>query len=119
MTLTDGGTHSNDSNDRAFRIAGAQALRLAAVQAGTTLLEPVMVVEAEAPEDHLGAVIGAINARRGEVTELTERSGVQICTAIVPLAELFGFTDALRSVSQGRASATMTPAGYRPAPDTG
>ena len=119
VTLTDGGTHSNDSNDRAFRIAGAQALRLAAEQAGTTLLEPVMVVEAEAPEDHLGAVIGAINARRGEVIELTERSGVQICTAIVPLAELFGFTDALRSVSQGRASATMTPAGYKPAPDTG
>lgn len=118
VTLIDGGTHSNDSNDRAFRIAGAQALRLAAEHAGTTLLEPVMVIEAEAPEDHLGAVIGAINARRGEVTELTERNGTSICKAIVPLAELFGFTDALRSVSQGRASATMTPAGYKPAPNS-
>ncbi len=80
------------------------------------LLEPVMLVEAEAPGDHLGAVIGSINSRRGEVSELTERNGTSIVRAIVPLAELFGFTDAIRSVSQGRASATMTPAGYRPAP---
>ena len=116
VTLSDGGTHSNDSSERSFRIAGAQALRLAAEQAGTVLLEPVMVVEAEAPEDHLGAVIGAINSRRGEVSELTERNGMSICKAIVPLAELFGFTSSLRSLSQGRASATMTPAGYRPAP---
>lgn len=117
VTLTDGAIHSNDSSERSFRIAGGQALRLAAERFGTTLLEPVMAVEAEAPEDHLGAVIGAINSRRGEVTELTERNGMPICRAIVPLAELFGFTDALRSVSQGRASAAMTPAGYRPAPD--
>ena len=116
VTLTDGAIHSNDSSERSFRIAGGQALRLAAERAGSTLLEPVMVVEAEAPEEHLGAVIGAINARRGEVGELTERNGASICRAVVPLAELFGFTDALRSVSQGRASATMTPAGYRPAP---
>ncbi len=117
VTLTDGATHSNDSSERSFRIAGAQALRLAAERAGTWLLEPVMAVEAEAPEDYLGAVIGAINARRGEVGELTERHGVSIVRAVVPLAELFGFTDALRSVSQGRASAAMSPAGYRPAPD--
>lgn len=62
--LTDGGTHSNDSSERSFRIAGAQALHLAAEHGGTTLIEPVMSVEAGAPEDHLGAVIGAINARR-------------------------------------------------------
>ena len=116
MTLTDGAIHSNDSSERSFRIAGAQALRLATERAGTVLLEPVMAVEAEAPEEHLGAVIGSINSRRGEVSELTERNGSSICKAIVPLAELFGFTDAIRSVSQGRASATMTPAGYRPAP---
>lgn len=116
VTLTDGAIHSNDSSERSFRIAGSQAIRLAAERAGTVLLEPVMMVEAEAPSDHLGAVIGSINARRGEVSELTERGGSSICRAIVPLAELFGFSDSIRSVSQGRASATMTPAGYRRAP---
>lgn len=117
VTLMDGAIHSNDSSERSFRIAGGQALRLAAERAGSILLEPVMVVEAEAPQEHLGSVIGAINARRGQVSDLTERNGASICRAVVPLAELFGFTDALRSVSQGRASAAMTPAGYQPAPD--
>ena len=114
VTLTDGSVHPKDSNDKAFQIAGSQALRRTLERAGTTLLEPIMKVTAEAPDEHFGAVISAINSRRGEVTEIGDRNGMPFCTAHVPLAEMFGFTDALRSVSQGRASASVAPLCYRP-----
>jgi elongation factor G len=114
LTLTDGATHPKDSSEHAFRLAGAAALREAACAAEPVLLEPVMRVIATTPENHLGGVLGLVGSRRGVVVGVDDRHGNKQVNMLVPLAELFGFTGELRSVSQGRASATMTLDGYQP-----
>ncbi len=108
VTLVDGSTHPNDSSEHAFRTAGAMALREAAARAKPVVLEPMMRVIASTPESHLGSVLAAIGARRGTIVGLDDHHGVKQVNALVPLAELFGFAGELRSVSQGRASATVT-----------
>jgi elongation factor G len=108
VTLVDGATHPNDSSEHAFRAAGAAALREAAALADPVVLEPMMRVIASTPENHLGSVLGVIGARRGTIVGVDDHHGDKQVNAIVPLAELFGFTGELRSVSQGRASATVT-----------
>ncbi|MGW9210347.1 elongation factor G [Embleya sp. NPDC055664] len=107
VTLLDGAFHEIDSSETAFRIAGSLAFKEAARLARPTLLEPVMAVEVTTPEDHLGDVIGNLNARRGQVEALTDRSGAKVITALVPLAEMFGYVGDLRSRTSGRASYTM------------
>jgi elongation factor G len=116
LTLVDGATHPNDSSEHAFRAAGAAALREAATLACPVLLEPIMCVVASTPESHLGSVLGLLGSRRGIVVDVDDRQGEKRVTGKVPLAELFGFTGELRSVSQGRASAVMTLDGYQPVP---
>ncbi len=115
LTLVDGAVHPNDSSERAFHQAGALVLREAAALAAPVRLEPVMLVTIDSPDESVGAAVGLVGARRGQLRDVAESDGsTTTITARVPLAELFGFTDALRSVSQGRASASLTPDGYEP-----
>ena len=107
VTLLDGSAHSEDSSELAFRTAGFQAFREAAAQAAPVLLEPVMDVEVTTPEDHMGDVIGDLNARRGRVRSMVERYGAKAVSALVPLAEMFGYVGDLRSRTSGRADYTM------------
>ncbi len=107
VSLYDGSYHEVDSSDIAFKVAGSMAFQDAAKKAGPVLLEPVMEVEVVTPEEYMGDVIGDLNARRGKITELQARTGSQVITAYVPLAEMFGYATQLRSMTQGRATYTM------------
>ncbi|MBB2944543.1 elongation factor G [Actinoplanes lutulentus] len=111
VTLSDGQTHPRDSSEMAFRAAGPFGLRAALHAATLELLEPVAEVTVSAPSDALGAVLGDLAARRAQITD----SGVRTVTAVVPLAELFGYASRLRSRTHGRGTFTSRPAGYRPA----
>ncbi len=106
-TLYDGSYHDVDSSEIAFKIAGSMAFQTAAKRADPTLLEPIMKLEVVTPEEFMGDVIGDLNSKRGRIEELGERGGVRVVTAFVPLAEMFGYTTAIRSMTQGRASSTM------------
>ncbi|MFP6609198.1 MAG: elongation factor G [Deltaproteobacteria bacterium] len=114
--LYDGSYHDVDSSELAFKVAGAQAFRAAAQKASAVLLEPVMAVEVVVPEVYMGDVIGDLNGRRGRVQHMTSRAGAQIVTAVVPLANMFGYATELRSRTQGRATFTMQFAHYEPVP---
>ncbi|MEU1282142.1 elongation factor G [Streptomyces sp. NPDC005805] len=116
VTLTDGAVHAKDSSDLAFRTAGRFALRAALREAGTALLEPVAEVTVTVPADAVGGVLGDLAARRGRVTGQSVRSGSALVTATVPLAELFGYANRLRSRTQGRGTFTSRPDGYAPVP---
>jgi elongation factor G len=107
VTLTDGAYHEVDSSAVAFEIAGRAAMREALQKAGAILLEPIMKVEVTSPEDYVGNVIGDLNSRRGQIAGTDARGNAQIVNAMVPLANMFGYVDNLRSMSQGRANYTM------------
>ena len=107
VTLTDGAYHEVDSSAIAFEIASRAALREAVAKAGPVLLEPVMKVEVVSPEEYLGSVIGDLNSRRGQIAGTTARGNAQVVNAMVPLANMFGYVNNLRSMSQGRAAYTM------------
>ncbi len=117
-TLVDGSSHSVDSNEMAFRIAGSMALQEAARKAGINLLEPVMEVEVVTPEENMGDVIGDLSARRGKVESMDSRGRARVVTAQVPLAEMFGYATDLRSRTQGRANYTMQFHSYQRVPQT-
>jgi len=106
-TLTDGAYHEVDSSAIAFEIAARSAFREALQKAGPILLEPIMKVEVTSPEEYLGGVIGDLNSRRGQIMGTGARGNAQIVNAMVPLANMFGYVNNLRSMSQGRASYTM------------
>lgn len=116
VTLTDGATHSKDSSDLAFRTAGRLGMREALRASAMAVLEPLAEVTATVPEDHVGAVLGDLAARRGRVTGSVTRTGTVVLTATVPLAELFGYATRLRSRTQGRGTFTTRPLGYALAP---
>ena len=107
IALTDGAYHEVDSSAIAFEIAARMALREGLQKAGAILLEPIMKVEVTSPEDYLGGVIGDLNSRRGQILGTSARGNAQIVNAMVPLANMFGYINNLRSMSQGRASYTM------------
>lgn len=107
VTLYDGSFHDVDSSEAAFKIAGSMAFQDAAKKAGLELLEPMMKVESITPEDYMGTVVGDLNAKRGQIQEMSDRSGVKVVSAFVPLAEMFGYATTLRSLTQGRASYSM------------
>lgn len=115
-TLVDGSFHAVDSSQVAFEQAGRLALIDAAQKAGLTLLEPIMKVVITTPEDYFGSVTGDVSSRRGMIVNTEERGNTRLITAEIPLSELFGYTTALRSMSQGRASSSMEPLEYRPLP---
>ncbi|MFD3743712.1 elongation factor G [Nocardia sp. NPDC058633] len=116
VTLLDGTAHVQDSSELAFRSAGAAAVRGAVATAKPVLLEPVMAVEVVTPEEYVGEVIGDLNARRGRVTDLTERGGAHVVRALTPLQEMFGYIGDLRSKTRGRANYSMVFDSYAPVP---
>ncbi|MQA78295.1 MAG: elongation factor G [Streptosporangiales bacterium] len=107
VTLKDGAYHEVDSSELAFKIAGSMVFKEAARKAHPVLLEPMMKVEVTTPEDYMGDVIGDLNARRGQIQAMEERTGLRVVKALVPLSEMFGYVGDLRSKSQGRASYSM------------
>jgi elongation factor G len=114
VTLTDGAVHSKDSSEMAFRTAGRLGLREAMRASVMQLLEPVVEVVVTVPADAVGGVLGDLAARRGRVADSAVRSGTAVVTATVPLAELFGYANRLRSRTQGRGTFSTRPAGYAP-----
>ncbi|HEX5084710.1 MAG TPA: elongation factor G [Blastocatellia bacterium] len=116
VRLVFGSFHEVDSSEMAFKIAGSIAFKNAAKAASPALLEPVMKVEVVTPEEYMGSVTGDINSRRGRIEGMVSRPGTQIITAMVPLAEMFGYETDLRSMTQGRASSTMHFHRYEEAP---
>jgi elongation factor G len=116
VKLVFGSYHEVDSSEMAFKIAGSIAFKNAARAASPALLEPVMKVEVVTPEEYMGSVTGDISSRRGRIEGMVSRPGTQIITAMVPLAEMFGYETDLRSMTQGRASSTMHFHRYEEAP---
>ena len=117
VTLFDGSYHEVDSNEMAFKIAGSMGFKEGARKASPVLLEPIMKVEVETPEDYMGDVIGDLNRRRGVIQGMDDLPTGKIVRAEVPLAEMFGYATALRSATQGRATYSMEFAKYNEAPN--
>ena len=114
--LSDGAYHDVDSSVMAFEIAGRAAFKEAMQKAGPQLLEPVMKVEVVTPEEYMGDIIGDLNSRRGIVSGMDDRGNAKVVNAMVPLANMFGYINNLRSMSQGRAQYTMQYDHYDPVP---
>ncbi len=113
--LYDGKSHDVDSSDMAFRAAGRLAMRLA-TDGNSAIHEPFMEFEVQTPEEFLGDVIGDLNSRRATVSDIESRGSVRVVLGQVPMGEMFGYATRLRSLTQGRATYSMEPAGYRPLP---
>jgi elongation factor G len=118
VRFVDGSFHEVDSSEMSFKIAGSLALKEAAQRARPQLLEPLMSLEVVVPEEFLGDVIGDANARRGRVEGFEERGAYKVLRALVPLAQMFGYATALRSMSQGRGTFSMQFACYEGVPDS-
>jgi len=118
VTLTDGAYHDVDSSDLAYRFAASDALRKAVEEAGPVLLEPIMRIEVVTPEDYLGNVTGDLSSRRALIDRTSTRGKLMVIDARAPLEKMFGYSTAVRSLSQGRASYTMEPLEYAPAPES-
>jgi elongation factor G len=116
VTLTFGSYHEVDSSEQAFHIAGSMAVKDAAAKANPMLLEPIMRVEVSTPDEYTGDVIGDINSRRGRLEGMDSIGSMQVIRSFVPLAEMFGYANDLRSKTQGRANYSMEFAQYEPAP---
>jgi elongation factor G len=115
-TLVDGSFHDVDSSEMAFKIAGSMAIKEAVMKAGPVLLEPMMKVEVEVPEDFIGNVIGDLNSRRGQIEGQETETGIAKVSAKVPLAEMFGYATDIRSKTQGRGIFTMEFSHYEEVP---
>ncbi len=116
VELVDGKYHDVDSSEMAFKIAGIQAFKEAARKASPVLLEPIMAVEVVTPDDYMGDVIGDLNSRRGRVGKMEQRGNNQVIEAEVPLSEMFGYANDLRSKTQGRGTYSMQFASYQQTP---
>ncbi len=112
-TLVDGNYHDVDSSVLAFEIAARAAFREGLAKAQCKLLEPIMKVEVVTPDDYMGDCIGDLNSRRGQILGMDARGNAQVIEAMVPLANMFGYVNTLRSMTQGRAAYTMTGRGGR------
>ncbi len=118
VTLVDGDTHDVDSNELAFRFAAGDALRKAVQEAGSVLLEPIMKLEVVTPEDYLGNITADLSSRRALIDKTFTRGKLMVIEARAPLEKMFGYSTAVRSLSQGRASYSMEPLEYAAAPDS-
>ena len=116
VTVYDGSFHDVDSSEMAFKIAGSMAFKAAAKKARPTLLEPIMKIEVEVPDEYLGNVIGGLTSRRGLIQGNEDRGGIQFIRAEVPLSEMFGYATDLRSSSQGRGTFSMVKSHYAEIP---
>lgn len=117
VSLVDGSYHEVDSSEIAFKIAASMAFKAGMSQASPVLLEPIMAVEVETPEDHMGDVMGDLNSRRGKISGMEDRGNAKIITAEVPLGEMFGYATELRSMTKGRATYTMEFKCYQEVPN--
>ncbi len=118
VELIDGSYHDVDSSEMAFKIAGSMALKEGAKRAGIVLLEPIMDVEVITPAEYMGDVMGDLSSRRGKIGGMTQRGDAQVIGASVPLSEMFGYSTALRSLTQGRAVYSMQFSRYEEVPKT-
>jgi len=116
VTLFDGSYHDVDSNENAFKMAASMAFKDGMRKASPVLLEPMMAVEVETPEDYMGDVMGDLNRRRGIIQGMEDMPTGKIVKVEVPLAEMFGYSTDLRSMSQGRATYSMEFKHYSEAP---
>ena len=118
VALYDGSYHDVDSSEMAFKLAASMGFKKGCRSdaAGPVILEPMMRVEIETPEDYMGDVIGDCNKRRGQVQSMDDRAGIKLVVAMVPLAEMFGYSTDLRSMSQGRATYSMVFDNYAEVP---
>jgi elongation factor G len=116
VELYDGSYHEVDSSEMAFKIAGSMAFKDAAKGANPIILEPMMKVVVIVPEEYMGDVIGDLNSRRGQIQGMDDRAGAKQINARVPLSEMFGYINDLRSKTQGRGQYTMEPDGFEPVP---
>ncbi len=116
ITVLGGKTHETESTELAFRLAARDAFDRALREAGVVLLEPLMRLEVTTPEEHLGEIVNDLQQRRAEITHTHHRGPMTVIEAQAPLANLFGYANAVRSLSQGRATYTMEPFSYGPAP---
>jgi elongation factor G len=118
VTLYDGSYHDVDSSEMAFKLAASMGFKEACrkAEAQAIILEPMMKVEIETPEEYMGDVIGDVNKRRGQVQSMDDRAGVKLVTAMIPLSEMFGYSTDLRSMSQGRATYSMLFDSYQEVP---
>ncbi len=118
VQVTDGTFHEVDSNELAFKMAGIFALKDAAKSAATILLEPIMKVEVTTPDEYQGDLLGDLNRRRGKIISIDAKDGSTVLTAEVPLAEMFGYATAIRSLSKGRAAYSMEPFSFEQVPNS-
>src|SRR5208337_5588516 len=118
VTLFDGSYHDVDSNENAFKMAASMAFKDGMRKASPVLLEPMMAVEVETPEEFMGNVMGDLSSRRGILHGMDDVAGIKVIKAEVPLSEMFGYSTTLRSLSQGRATYTMEFKHYTEAPKT-
>jgi elongation factor G len=116
ITVLGGRVHDTESNELAFRLAAADAFNRGLQEAGVVLLEPIMRLEVTTPEEHLGEFVSDLQQRRAIITRTHARGRNTVIEAQAPLANLFGYSNAMRGLSQGRATCTMEPFSYGPAP---
>ncbi len=115
-TVLGGEVHETESNELAFRLAAADAFNRGLREAGIVLLEPIMRLEVTVPEENLGDIVSDLQQRRAMITRTQTRGRSTVIEAQAPLANLFGYSGAMRGLSQGRATCTMEPSAYGPAP---
>ena len=116
VVLKDGSFHAVDSDQLSFELAAKMGFKAAAKKAGAVILEPMMKVEVVTPEENMGDIVGDLNRRRGQVNDMSDRSGAKVVKAIVPLSEMFGYVTTLRTLSSGRATSTMEFSHYEETP---
>lgn len=116
VTLTDGSFHAVDSDQLSFELAAKLGFKAAAKAAGAVILEPIMKVEVLTPEENMGDIVGDLNRRRGNLSDMGDRAGAKVVKATVPLSEMFGYVTTLRTLSSGRATSTMEFSHYAPTP---
>ena len=116
VELYDGSYHDVDSSEMAFKLAGSMGFKEGCRKANPVILEPLMRVEVEVPEDYMGDVIGDINKKRGQINSMDDRAGVKLVVALVPLSEMFGYSTSLRSMTQGRGTYSMVFENYQEVP---
>jgi elongation factor G len=112
VVLLDGMYHDVDSSEIAFKLAAIEAFKQGILKSKPVLLEPIMLVDVITPENVMGQIIGDLNSRRGQIESNAQRGSSRVIRAYVPLAEMFGYATAIRSLSQGRAAYSMEPARY-------
>jgi len=116
ITLKDGSFHPVDSDALSFELAAKMGYKIAAKAAGAVLMEPIMKLEALTPEENMGDIVGDLNRRRGQVSDMSDRAGSKVVKATVPLSEMFGYVTSLRTLSSGRATSTMEFSHYAETP---